>query len=124
RRSGPVASGSGTRAVKTGEMGSENRGTEKSGDSMGGGDQFAAGLSVYEQNNCARCHSTGGGGGGGFGGGKGGGKGKGRQVSLAGVGSRRSMDYLTEHVRNPKAHTPGSPLPGYGENRTPNKDPS
>jgi hypothetical protein len=36
-------------------------------------------------------------------------------VSLAGVGSRRSLDYLREHV-------PTSRMPGYGEDRISDKD--
>jgi len=48
--------------------------------------------------------------------------GKPRQVSLAGVGSRRSLDYLREHVRDPKSHVPTSRVPGYGEDRVSAKD--
>jgi predicted Zn finger-like uncharacterized protein len=75
--------------------------------------QYGAGRKVYEAQNCARCHSIGdeGGGGGGPGGGRPG-RG-GRKRDLAKVGSTHTVDWITDHIKNPKTHNPGSRMPAY-----------
>ena len=53
----------------------------------------------------------------------GGGEGKGgKHVGLSRVGSKRNVEWLMEHVRDPKSHTPSSRMPGYGEDRISAKD--
>jgi mono/diheme cytochrome c family protein len=74
----------------------------------GASQEFAAGKRVFGQH-CTKCHAIGGSGGpsGGFG------PGKSRGPDLGTVGTKRSQDWLMEHVRNPKAHNPQSRMPGF-----------
>jgi cbb3-type cytochrome oxidase cytochrome c subunit len=37
----------------------------------------------------------------------------GRGPELSKVGSKRTRDWLIEHIKNPKAHNPQSRMPGY-----------
>lgn len=70
-----------------------------------------AGQKVYAAHNCGRCHTVGGAGGGGRGG-------KGRSVDLSHVGANRAPDWISEHIRDPKSHSPESRMPRY-EGRIP-----
>lgn len=104
-------------------------------------DNLPPGRKVFEANGCTRCHAVGGqatasagpggpGAGGappaGFGGAAPGGPGGGgpmpagpigmaraRGPELSTVGTKRTRDWLIEHVRNPKAHNPQSRMPAY-----------
>ena len=71
-----------------------------------GSDLIAAGQSVYQANNCARCHALGGGGAG-----RRGSKGP----DLSRVGAERTVDWLVEQIREPRSHKPDSRMPSYGD---------
>jgi mono/diheme cytochrome c family protein len=62
---------------------------------------FAAGRKVFEANGCARCHPMGGG------------RGKAPDLARVGADPNHTVDWLEQHIRNPKAHNPGSRMPGY-----------
>ena len=93
-----------------------------------GGDEFAAGKKVYADNNCVRCHKLGDAGGGqtaakgGPGGEKAagpGGKGPrggmgGPDLTTVGEDAKHTKEWIAEHIRNPKAHTPQSRMPASG----------
>jgi cbb3-type cytochrome oxidase cytochrome c subunit len=74
---------------------------------------FAAGRQVFVSNNCTRCHGTVAG--------EPAAQGEpapapGRRMrgpNLATVGAKRNRDWLQEHIRNPKAHTPDSRMPAF-----------
>jgi len=94
--------------------------------------EFASGRKVFDAHNCGRCHSTGGpplgaggppvaGGPPGSGGPpKGGGKmGFPRGPDLAAVGKdpAHTIEWLSEHIRNAKAHKADSRMPPFGEDK-------
>jgi mono/diheme cytochrome c family protein len=116
---GPSAPAVATRASAPGpgagsEAAGPGAGPEATGSGPGGGevDQFTAGRRVFEDNNCTRCHSLSGGGSAASGGG---GRGGNRGPSLAAVGRdpAHTVDWLMEHIRNPKAHRPDSRMPPF-----------
>ena len=82
--------------------------SEQSRPAGGEADLLAAGESVFQANNCGRCHSIGGTGGGMRGRG-------GRGPDLARVGAKpgRTIDWLAEQIRDPQSHRPDSRMPGY-----------
>jgi mono/diheme cytochrome c family protein len=63
---------------------------------------IAAGQSVFASNNCARCHAIGGQGGR-----------MGPDLSRVGAEAGHTPQWLVDHVRNPKAHTPSSRMPSF-----------
>jgi mono/diheme cytochrome c family protein len=70
------------------------------------------GRRVFDTNKCAQCHSMDDAGLPG--------KGKGRAPNLAKVGAKRSVEWIAEHVRNPKAH--GGKMKAYPESQINNAD--
>jgi mono/diheme cytochrome c family protein len=70
--------------------------------------EVAAGRRVYDANNCARCHSIDSSGGGG-------GPNRGRKKDLSRVGAHpeHTAAWIGDHIRDPKAHNPGSRMPAY-----------
>lgn len=92
-----------------------------------GGAEYAVGKKVYADNNCVRCHKLGETGGGGPegmkdgppSGGPGGGKGprggmKGPDLTKVGAAPEHTKQWLSDHVRDPKAHKPQSRMPANG----------
>jgi len=71
-----------------------------------GPDLIAAGQSVYQANNCARCHASGGRGAGGRGP---------RGPDLSRAGADHTVDWLVEQIREPRSHKPDSRMPSYGD---------
>jgi mono/diheme cytochrome c family protein len=70
---------------------------------------FAAGHQVFVSRGCVGCHR---------GTGQGGGmRGRGRGPDLSEVGTKHPRDWIIEHVRNAKGHTPRSSMPPYGEKK-------
>jgi cytochrome c553 len=61
--------------------------------------KFSAGQKVYVANNCGRCHAIGGG--------------RSRGPDLTHVGGKRTADWLSDHIRDPKSHNPTSRMPPY-----------
>jgi mono/diheme cytochrome c family protein len=61
------------------------------------------GLMAFRSNNCGNCHAMGGE------------KDTGKGPSLAAVGKdeKHTVDWLVEHIKNPKAHVPDSKMPGF-----------
>jgi predicted Zn finger-like uncharacterized protein len=129
RSAGPVARpegrpgsgrpGAGSRGAERGQEPAERgqgQGQERSAGgaepSGGEADPLAAGRRVFEANNCTRCHTIGGGGQ----------RGRGRGPDLGAVGRdpEHTVEWLMEHVRNPKSHRPESRMPAYG--RIPQED--
>jgi mono/diheme cytochrome c family protein/uncharacterized protein YbaR (Trm112 family) len=82
--------------------------SEQSRSAGGGADLLAAGESVFQANNCSRCHSIGGAGGGMRGRG-----GRGPDLSRVGAKPGRTIDWLAEQIRDPQSHRPDSRMPGY-----------
>lgn len=70
----------------------------------GGGDaaQIAAGKAVFDTNGCANCHAVAGQGGG-----------KAPDLTRVGADPGHTPQWLAEHVKNPKAHNPGSRMPAF-----------
>lgn len=106
---------------KGGEQSSAPSGTPAGGATPQ--EQFAAGRKVFDANGCARCHTVGGGApgvevpgeGGPDGPVPGGGmKGRARGPDLATVGRDHTVDWLGEHVRDPRSHKPDSRMPPFG----------
>jgi len=62
----------------------------------------SAGRAVYEAQGCARCHAINGQGGR-----------MGPDLTRVGAQPGRTAEQLAEHVRNPKAHNPGSRMPAF-----------
>jgi mono/diheme cytochrome c family protein len=85
--------------------------------------ELAPGRKVFEANGCAKCHAVGGGfamGGGppipGKGPGPGGpfmGKGRGPDLGKVAADAAHTPEWLTEHIRNAKAHEPQSRMPPF-----------
>jgi mono/diheme cytochrome c family protein len=79
----------------------------------GGGEPQASspGQKVFAANGCARCHSLGAG------------AGPGHKVDLSRVGADPShtVEWISEHIRDPKSHRPDSRMPAYA-NRIPAQD--
>ena len=78
-----------------------------------GGDNSALisqGRTVYNANGCANCHSINGQGGR-----------KAPDLSKVGAGEEHTAEWLAAHVKNPKAHNPGSRMPGF-EGKISDKD--
>jgi len=71
---------------------------------------YAAGNKVYEANRCARCHAIAGQAADAGGQGR-----RGKGPDLSKVGAKRDRDWIVEHVRNPKTHSPNSRMPPFGE---------
>ncbi len=67
----------------------------------GAGD-VAAGKTVYAANNCTNCHAIGGQGGR-----------MGPELPHTGAEAGHTPAWLAEHVKDPKAHNPGSRMPSY-----------
>ena len=65
---------------------------------------IAAGKAAFEANGCMRCHAVGGQGGG-----------RGPDLSRVGAKAGRTPQWLVEHIRNPRAHNPRSPMPAFGK---------
>jgi mono/diheme cytochrome c family protein len=93
-------------------------GSVESGQADGGSQQFAAGRTVFETNNCARCHTIGGAGGssGGFGGPRGGpgmGRNRGPDLGTGGKDPSHTVEWLMEQIRNPKSHKADARMPAF-----------
>jgi mono/diheme cytochrome c family protein len=69
---------------------------------------FAAGRKVYEDRNCGRCHTLGAASAAG-----GGGRGGRRKVDLSRVGANHTVDWISDYIRDPKAHNPMSHMPPF-----------
>jgi outer membrane lipoprotein-sorting protein len=87
---------------KTGES-AEDKGGSGGGDGRvkAGGTpavQPAAALALFKSSGCARCHNGGGG----------------PDLSHEGSDATRTVQWIADHIRNPKTHTPGSSMPAYG----------
>jgi mono/diheme cytochrome c family protein len=101
-----------------------------------GGDEFATAKKVYANNNCARCHKLGETGGGppapkggaqagekaGGPGGKGPRGGMVPDLTTVGADAKHTKEWITEHIRNPKAHTPQSRMPASGPEKISDAD--
>lgn len=74
-----------------------------------GGGGGTDGRLVYDRHDCARCHQVDSAPSGG------GGKKGGRLTDLRSVGSKQSLRYIMDHIRDPKSHKPTSRMPAYGE---------
>jgi mono/diheme cytochrome c family protein len=87
-------------------------GSPDAGKGPAGGDAQPshAGRAIYDSNGCARCHSLGAAAGSGSGpmGGK-------RKMDLSRVGAapNHTVDWISEHIRDPKSHKPESRMPAY-----------
>jgi mono/diheme cytochrome c family protein len=113
---GMDARGRGAGGGMGGQDGRGGRGPADTGTGGGGGQQFAAGMKVYEANNCAKCHSIGGGGQGG------GGRGFGSKKDLSHVGGAHTVDWLKGFIRNPKGYKPNVRMPAYDESKMSDAD--
>jgi mono/diheme cytochrome c family protein len=60
------------------------------------------GKGLFDQH-CAKCHGSGGGAG----------ARKGKAPDLSHAGTEHAADWIAEHIRNPKAHEPGSKMPAF-----------
>jgi mono/diheme cytochrome c family protein len=69
--------------------------------------RLAAGRRVYETLDCSRCHALGGGSAGGQR------KGRGPDLSRVGADPAHDAEWLSQQIRNPRSHRPGSRMPGY-----------
>ena len=116
-----------------------------------GGEEFAAGKKVYADNNCARCHKLGDTGGGmgrppgmggppggpggppggpggppGMGGPPGGPGGppgmSGPDLTKTGAETEHTTKWLSDHIRNPKSHSPKSSMPASGVDKISDAD--
>jgi mono/diheme cytochrome c family protein len=65
---------------------------------------------VFDSHGCARCHAIGGQGGR-----------RGPDLTRVGADPSHTVEWLSEHIRNPKAHNPDSRMPGYA-GRIPEQD--
>jgi predicted Zn finger-like uncharacterized protein len=106
-KSGPVAAGKGPGMRPFGPGGMRGQvAAADTGDADS--ESWPPGRKVFEANRCGRCHQLGD---------SGGGRGKfGRSgPSLAKVGAdpTHTVDWLMEHVRNPKSHNPESRMPSF-----------
>jgi mono/diheme cytochrome c family protein len=77
----------------------------------------SGGRKVFDDQNCARCHSLGSGGGGPPGKGK-----RGQGPDLSRVGANHDAGWIMEHVRDPKSHRPNSRMPAYDARRISDAD--
>jgi mono/diheme cytochrome c family protein len=75
-----------------------------------GGSAVEKGRAVYASFRCAQCHQIGGQGGSG-----------GPDLSRVGANPARTPEWLKEHIKNPRAHSPSSRMPGY-EGKIPDAD--
>ena len=64
--------------------------------------QTASGDAIFRANNCGRCHMLGGQGGR-----------MGPDLSHEGANSQHNPQWIVDHVKNPKTHTPGSRMPSF-----------
>jgi mono/diheme cytochrome c family protein len=69
-------------------------------------DRSGNGQAIFEAQ-CIRCHRSGGGG-------PGRGRG-GRGPDLSRIGAKHPVDWLQEHIRDPRSHNPNSRMPGFEE---------
>lgn len=70
----------------------------------------ASGKRVYDSLDCSRCHSMGGSAGGGMKK-----RGPGPDLSRVGANPSHTVEWISEHVRNPRSHRANSRMPGYEE---------
>jgi cytochrome c551 len=82
---------------KTSDSSSSEFFTAGSGSSSSGSDA-SAGRQIFNTN-CARCHRLDGG--------------RGRGPDLSSIGSKRSADWIADHVRDPKSHNKNSGMPKF-----------
>ena len=93
-----------------------------------GGPEFAAGKKLYADNNWARCHKLGETGGAPMGGPPGGmkggpgGMGSGPELTMTGANPAHTPEWLSAHIRDPKAHSPQSRMPATGPDRLSDAD--
>lgn len=73
------------------------------GSAGGGSDLLAAGRRVFEQHNCARCHSAGGQ------------RGRGPDLSSVGRNPQHTAEWLMAYVSNPRSVRPNSRMPGFAD---------
>ena len=69
----------------------------------------AAGKTVYANNGCAKCHAISGQGG------------NGPDLTRVAANPEHTSEWLVAHIKNPKAHNPGSRMPSF-EGRISDKD--
>jgi len=79
-----------------------NKGSGGGAAAPAGAQLIATGQTVFTANNCTRCHSVGGQGGR-----------MGPDLTHVGADPSHTPQWLADHVRNPKAHNPGSRMPGF-----------
>jgi mono/diheme cytochrome c family protein len=70
----------------------------------------SSGRTIYEANGCARCHTIPGGESGGS---QGKGKGRSHDLSRVGADPTHTVEWISDHIRNPKSHSPNSRMPAY-----------
>lgn len=80
------------------------------GTTASGGSAVEKGKAVYASFRCAQCHRIGGQGGSG-----------GPDLSRVGANPSRTPEWLKEHIKNPRAHSPSSRMPGF-EGKIPDAD--
>jgi mono/diheme cytochrome c family protein len=73
-------------------------------------DGDSPGRKVFNSNGCARCHAIG----------PGAGRKRGPDLSRVGADPRHTVDWLSEHIKDPQTHRPGSSMPGYAGRIQPN----
>ena len=62
----------------------------------------AAGKTVYDANNCAKCHLI-----------AGQGSSRGRDLTKVGADVNHTPQWIVEHVKNPRTHNPNSRMPAF-----------
>lgn len=75
---------------------------EGSGSASGDANLIAAGKTVFDAQNCAKCHSI-----------AGQGSPRGRDLTRVGADPNHTSQWLIEHVKNPRAHNPNSRMPAF-----------
>lgn len=75
---------------------------EGGGSASGDANLVAAGKAVFDANNCARCHSV-----------AGQGNPRGRDLTHVGADPNHTVQWLIEHVKNPRTHNPNSRMPAF-----------
>lgn len=79
--------------------------------------QLMAGKKVYDSLDCSRCHAIGTSSGSGFRKGP-----RGPNLARIGADSSHTVDWVSEQIRNPRSHRPGSRMPPYGEDKISRED--
>ena len=80
-------------------------GSPDGGKGPAGGDPSPShpGRAIFDRNGCARCHAVS----------ASGGPAKGPNLSRVGAAPDHTVEWLSDHIRDPKSHKPQSRMPGY-----------